>query len=270
MKKLVVTDIDGTLLNTKKEISPYDREIIIKAMENGVALTIASGRIYQAIHYLVKDLDIDIPVSSLNGSIIVNSKTREHIKSHKMDGIAAMKVMDIIYSNGLEAYYYTSDGLYSTNLEYGGDYYMELNKILPDEDKINLVKVDDIFDFSRDNMFKIVTKDNNRKNFDKVEEALSQISEVSYCSSWYNNIEIFSSQASKGRSVEEIADFLGIDMKNVMVIGDHTNDLSMFQTDAFKVAMGNAEDSLKEKADFITSNNDNGGIGKAIKEFMKR
>lgn len=270
MKKLIVSDIDGTLLNSKKNINPYDKKMIQIAKENDVYFTIASGRIYQAIDYLVKELEIKIPVSSLNGTIIVDSEKKEFIKTHKMDSMIVKKVLDIIYDNDLRAYFYTDDGLYTTEKEFGGAYYMDLNKTLPENEKINVVEIKNIFDFEDKNVFKIITKDDNRKNFDKVENLLKKVLEVTFSSSWHDNLEISSSKASKGRSVEEIAEFLEIDIKNVMVIGDYTNDMSMFETDAFKVAMGNAVDCLKERADFVTNNNDNNGIGKAIEIFLER
>lgn len=270
MEKIIVSDVDGTLINSDKKINDFDLEMIKKATKNNIGFTIATGRVHTAIKYLIKQLNITIPVSTLNGTVVVDSITGKTIKSHHIEKSTVKKALDIITNQGVNTYYYTSRSLYSTDINSLGYYYLDMNDNLPEDERVNLVEVKDICNLTDENIYKIVAKDEDNKNFDKIRKEISSLENVSFCSSWHDNIEIFSNKGSKGISAKEIAEYMNVDIKNVMVIGDQTNDLSMFETDAFKVAMGNAVDELKERADFVTDDNDNSGLGKAIEIFMKR
>lgn len=82
-------------------------------------------------------------------------------------------------------------------------------------------------------------------------------------------LEINKHEASKGRGVHQLAQKLGIKDDEVMIFGDQGNDISMFKNPDFKkVAMGNAIDEIKEKADFVTKSNDEAGIAYAIDKFI--
>jgi Cof subfamily protein (haloacid dehalogenase superfamily) len=81
-------------------------------------------------------------------------------------------------------------------------------------------------------------------------------------------INIISPKSSKGKALEELASFLGIDLKDVMAIGDGANDIPLLSTAGFGIAMGNAPEKVKEIADYVTLDVDNGGIAAAVNKFL--
>lgn len=81
-------------------------------------------------------------------------------------------------------------------------------------------------------------------------------------------VEVFSKDASKGRALETLAGHLGITRRETACIGDGENDLSMFEASGFNIAMGNAFEGLKEKADYVTSSNNRDGAAKAVRKIL--
>jgi len=91
---------------------------------------------------------------------------------------------------------------------------------------------------------------------------------VELSKSWRDNLEVMDKGVSKGSAVKLLCERLGINSDEVMAIGDNENDLSMIKFAGVGVAMGNAEDMVKEQADFITSSNDEDGVALAIEKYV--
>lgn len=270
-KKLIVSDIDGTLLGTDSGISDFDRKMIEESKKQGAAFTISSGRAYMGFKFLTKELDIKVPVSSANGARIIDPLTDKAIYNAPLEKDTAKKIIRIFEDYPGFVYYYTKSEMYALELESAAKYYSDMNAILPQDQRMGVNIVDCLYDFPNEDIYKIVIKDSAKRGYEEIKERLEDIKGISHCTSWIDNIEVSSDNASKGKAALFIANHLGLDItKDVMVIGDEENDLSMFEMGAFSVAMGNGIDILKEKASFITADNDNGGVGKAIEEFLSR
>lgn len=270
IKKLIVSDIDGTLLTSGSEVSNFDMNMIRNAREHGAEFTISSGRVYSAMKYLIKLTGITVPVSCVNGGIIMEPETEKIIFESALEKSTIKKSFDILKQYDGYIYYYTQKAMIAEKFESAALYYDELNKTLPKDEQIDLKIVKDLYDLPDEKIYKIMKKDKQKRGYDEMKAQLSHVKGINYCSSWVDNIEIYSDKTSKGKSALIIADYLGVDIENVMVIGDEDNDIAMFETNAFKVAMGNAIEPIKARADYITDTNDNGGLGKAIDVFLRR
>ena len=97
---------------------------------------------------------------------------------------------------------------------------------------------------------------------------MKKYEDLEVVSSSPNNFEVMNKGTSKGRAVKVLADILNINREEIMCLGDSENDLSMIEFAGLGVAMGNAEEFLKEKADYITDTNENDGVAKAIEKFV--
>ncbi|MDU5414364.1 MAG: HAD-IIB family hydrolase, partial [Clostridium perfringens] len=102
----------------------------------------------------------------------------------------------------------------------------------------------------------------------KAKEELKKYEDLEVVSSSPSNFEVMNKGTSKGRAVKVLADILNINREEIMCLGDSENDLSMIEFAGLGVAMGNAEEFLKEKADYITDTNENDGVAKAIEKFV--
>ena len=116
--------------------------------------------------------------------------------------------------------------------------------------------------------FKQSIKDYKLNDLFKAKEELKKYEDLEVVSSSPSNFEVMNKGTSKGRAVKVLADILNINREEVMCLGDSENDLSMIEFAGLGVAMGNAEEFLKEKADYITDTNENDGVAKAIEKFI--
>ena len=103
----------------------------------------------------------------------------------------------------------------------------------------------------------------------KVKEDLAQIEDIEITSSWFNNVEIMHKGVNKGEALKALINYLGIDKDDVIAFGDNYNDLPMLELAGIGVVMGNANDEVKEKGDYITAKNTEDGVAKAIYKFLK-
>lgn len=116
------------------------------------------------------------------------------------------------------------------------------------------------------------TKKIEKEFKDKLKEAKEELiactTDLEVVSSWDDNFEIMKKGSSKGEAVQMLAKHLGVSQEEVMCIGDSENDLSMITWAGTGVAMGNAIDSVKEVANYVTSDNKHGGVAEAIRKFV--
>lgn len=116
---------------------------------------------------------------------------------------------------------------------------------------------------------KILAFDSDLGKIDLVGQELAQSPNLAVSSSSRGNLEITHSDAQKGIALSTIAKQLGIDLKDVMALGDNLNDVSMLERVGYSVAMDNAAPEVKTVAKYVTDSNENSGVGKAIKKFLK-
>ena len=115
---------------------------------------------------------------------------------------------------------------------------------------------------------KVLAFDSDLEKIDRVSKRLSESNHLAISSSSRGNIEITHSDAQKGIALESIAEKLGVDMDEVMAIGDNLNDVSMLSRVGYPVAMENATDEVKAVANYITESNEQDGVGNAIIKYL--
>lgn len=265
MIKLVVTDIDDTLLNSKGEISEKNREVIEKCKEQDVKVILASGRPDFGMMSIVEDLKLDSYdnyLLSYNGARIANLKTNEIIYEKFLSperikfliGVALENDCDILtYQNGKvltnsdNEYARIEAGLVSAELVISENMKEEINE--------GAAKV-------------IILKhpDEAQKVKEKLEKELGAEYEVATSKPFF--IEVNDKGISKGVSLDSLCQKLGLTKDNVMALGDGLNDLSMIEFAGMGVAVANANPKLKEAANFISLSNDEDGFAYAIEKFV--
>lgn len=282
--RLIAIDLDGTLLNHRKEISKENIKAIKYAQSLGIEVIISTGRAYFDALSICKKAQISTYIISYTGASI-HSKKGEQISSipmNKKDVEEAIK-----YFKEYNFYYEiaTSNGIYThlnsrEKLQAETDMIKKANPeldatVLQDTMEIQfnqsgfvffenykevLKKDEDFFSmlaFSFDN-FKIKT---GRKHFERMKH-------LSLFSSGSHNFELVNSLASKGNALEKLSALLDISLDQSMAIGDSHNDISMLERVNYSVAMGNANDDIKSLCKFITHSNDDNGVAHAIYKFI--
>ncbi|WP_040210341.1 Cof-type HAD-IIB family hydrolase [Clostridium polynesiense] len=272
--KLICTDMDGTLFNSNKEISERTKEAIKKAHQLGVKIVLATGRIYNFAALYADTLGIEAPVISANGAF-VRSKNHKDVIYKKVIGLENnMKILAIFNKYGIVPHYYTPDSAFSGELVQAAKVYMERNKLVPEELRVNvnIIKGQDswekVFKEHDEEILKCIGMDDDLEKVLKAKEELKKIDGIEVSSSFINNIEINGREVTKGRAVEITAALYDIDREEIICIGDNENDLSMIEYAGLGVAMGNAEEHVKQKADYVTDTNDEDGVAKVIEKFV--
>jgi len=283
--KLFVTDLDGTLLNSDHKLSEFSMHAIKTAMKKGMPVCIATGRSYNDILEIIKDLEVKPYIISSNGASVY------HTDGHKMYSISIPKdqVKDIItYLKAQNLEFEVADDEYTYITQGGLDL---LHQELEDVGSLDTKKKKEL----EQDVLGLVLSQGNLKVVPTMEDLLERIENANSVSSisaylnkiqmameyftmdkriltfssWKYNFEMTSSETSKGIALKHLCNHLEIDLSDVAVIGDNYNDLSMIKIAGIKGAMENGVDNVKSIADFIAPSNDEDGAAKFLYKLMK-
>lgn len=267
MIKLVCIDIDSTLLNDKREITPAVKEAINTATKNGVKIVITTGRPITGVRDILKELNIagsDQYVITYNGGLVMSVDESEIIGTNLVDYEHYQKIEEFAQAENVYLQVETMNAAHTTN--HVVDYYGSFENSL-----VNLpLYVHEKGQMPKDlEMIKaMITTD--AKVIDQVIEKLPTdlTDRLNIIKSTPFNLEFINKNTSKGSGLLMLADKLGIDISETMAIGDQMNDYSMISAAGVGVAMGNAIDEIKDIAQYVTLDNNESGVAKAINELV--
>lgn len=264
--KVLVLDIDGTLTNSNKEISPKTKEAIINVMKRGHKVILASGRPTPGMRRYVQELELEKHggyILSYNGARVIDCKSG-----------------DIIYQKAVPQYLVPSLFKFAKNNDLGlitflGDEVISGTRVddyIRYESKINQLKIREVENFVEFVDFEankfLMTAPPERAEYLVVQLQEKYGQELSIYRSEPFFIEIMPQNIDKAKSLERMLLTIGLDKEDMICCGDGFNDLSMIEYAGIGVAMGNAQDKVKEVADYITASNDHDGIVEVIEEFI--
>ncbi|MBP2026991.1 Cof subfamily protein (haloacid dehalogenase superfamily) [Acetoanaerobium pronyense] len=270
MIKMIVCDMDGTLLNSNKIISDENFKAIKYAMEKDVLVMLATGRIYTSAKLFAKKLNLHPSIIACNGALIQDYLTQEKYYEKPIKKNLYKRLFELLKENNLYYYFYTDKHFYTSELKYSALYYMNNNENLKEDERIDIKLIDDIERIIEANLniLKFIIIDDDIKKLKTIKQKLSEIDNIEISQSWVNNIEIMSKSVSKGNALKLISKRLEIMPENIMAIGDHMNDISMIKTVGYGIAMKNGEKELKDLAFDITDSNDDNGVASAIYKYI--
>ena len=268
MYKLIALDIDGTLLNSKKEVTKEVFDAIQMAKKKGVKVVLSTGRPLPGVQSLLKELKLNNEenyVVTFNGGLVQEISSQDVISNIEM----SYEDFDIIYNelskkHNVKIHINTPDSVvvpYKDAPKYS-IHEANLNNIpviCMDESEINedltfckvmLIDEPEIID----NIITKIPKDFHDK--------------YTIVRSAPFFLEFLNKKVNKGSGLQALCNKLNIDPCEVIAVGDEENDRHMIEFAGLGVAMGNARDSIKEIANYITDSNDNHGVAKVISEFI--
>ena len=265
--KLLVLDLDGTLTNNKKEITPYTRDTLLEAQEKGLKIVLASGRPTYGIAPLADELQLaryEGYILSYNGGQIIDWKTKE-----------------LMYENVLspEVYPYLYDCAQRNNcvlLSYNGEYIISENadnEYVRHEAFLNKMKsitVPNILEVINHPVPKclIVGDPDILVSLEKeMSEHLNGRMNVFRSEPFF--LELVPKGIDKARSLAVLLEKLSLTAEEMMACGDGFNDLSMIKYAGLGIAMANAQEIVKAEADYITLSNEEDGVAHAVRTFLE-
>lgn len=271
MYKLIVSDMDGTLLNNDHMVSEGNKTTLKELIHNNIHVAIATGRIYPSAKTYAKQLGILTPVIACNGAIIRNLENDEILYESNIKKEDALKVLEMTKENNLCTYFYTSDTFYADRIEKHFKKYYEKNASLKEEERLDMRIVENAYkhiENSEEHIYKMVIIDEDQEVLSDIRKKLEKIDSIEVSKSYIHNIEIMNKGVSKGNAVDYLAKSLGVKQEEVICFGDHENDMSMIEYAGLGVAMGNAEEMVKKIANYVTDTNNQDGVSKAIRKFV--
>lgn len=266
--KLIAIDMDGTLLNSKNEVSKRTRNAILGAEKKGVHVILATGRLLtSAVKYSAK-MELRKPIISSNGALVIG-ENEEVIFEKSINKDTIEIITELADEVDLYYHFYSKDSFYSNR--YSEDIIQFYNpKGIRQEDRIKFNLYENIREITNKDIdvYKFTFIDNDVRKLYRLKEALRDINGINISSSWSNNLEVMEKEVSKGNSLKYLCERLDVSRENVIAIGDNQNDLSMLNYAGLGVSMGNGDESVKSIADIVTSTNDEDGVAKIIEKYI--
>ncbi|HEU4964799.1 MAG TPA: Cof-type HAD-IIB family hydrolase [Bacilli bacterium] len=270
--KMLVCDIDGTLLDSNSQLAPQVIEAIREAHKQGVVITLASGRPLRGVVPIARQLGVNVPVILGNGALIVDPLKQETLLHRGLDEATTHAILDVIAAHrqwagvfthafeGIDTYYDRHPGhreaLLFVNKDPQVSQQVESLKQIAHLDPIKVLSIEktesvkglvqDLRSLAEERKFNFLSFDHDFPGF--------------------TFLECFEREATKARAIHHLARELGIAREQIVTVGDNLNDLEMVEYAGLGVAMGNAVPELRAKADWQTTTNDEYGVAHLIRE----
>lgn len=259
--KLVAIDLDGTLLTSKRVISPLTVETVSKVARQGIHIILVSARMLPSVLSFKNQLNLQDPVIAYGGAVIKPNHAKP-IWLGNIDPNIAIKTILFSKPYDVRLFTYVGNRWYVDN--FGSEAEEESHAI-----GIAPIIVDDLQKVVNRGVtkFTIIGKSDFLV---EIAECLSQEFSRDICCifSRPTDLEIFRKGTSKSKALASVGNLLRIQPSEMMAIGDERNDIDMLKFAATAIVMGNAPCEVKKIADFIAPSNDNDGVAFVLNHFF--
>lgn len=265
--EMIVLDLDGTLTNSKKEITPPTREALIAIQKKGKKVVLASGRPTPGVLPLAEELclkDYGSYILAFNGGRIINCANGQILYNKTLPQNVIPVVYDLIKDFDVDIITYAEDAIIS------GIQPNQYTKLESSIVHLPIKRVDNFakyIDFSVNKL--LVTGE--PALLVKIETLLKEKFHT-YLNIYRSDpffLEVMPQNIDKAASLQKLLNSIGLTAEQMICCGDGFNDLTMIEYAGLGVAMANAQDIVKENADFITKSNDEDGVLYVIQQFMR-
>lgn len=258
--RLLATDLDGTLLNTSGAVSAENLDAIHALAEHGVLLVPASGRSYSEMPAVLRSHpDIRYYLYS-NGAAVMDAVTGENIIELCIPRAKSNRVLDLLFSMETHITYRHRGVCVGDASQQSEEAYAYYNMWQRHREVIEqFAEFESDFKaraYAADGVEMFAVYFHSEAEFEACKTALSAMDGIGYASIAYCGLEIFSSEAGKGRALLALADTLGIAHEETAAVGDSGNDRSMILAAGVGFVVSNANDALKADADEVICSND--------------
>jgi Cof subfamily protein (haloacid dehalogenase superfamily) len=271
--RLLVCDLDGTLLNSRKLISPENLAAIRDAQAKGIFVTICSGRVHTMLEAYIRQLDVRGPFVAANGAVIFDTRTREMPYRNFVDRDRVYPLLRFCLERDLDIVVVSSLGCWYAPGSKRICRFEQYNKIAGQHNPplpplpLRLFEPD-YQEALKGDIYKVLVSGLSPEEQALIEEQVRSIGNLSSTSSDPGLVDIGAHGISKGEGVRILAKLMGIEKSQICGIGDYWNDIPMLEYTGLPIAMDNADDAVKSRALAVTASNDEDGVALAIRRFM--
>lgn len=274
--KLVALDLDGTLFDNSSRISKRNLTAIRSITDKGIHVVISTGRPFDGIPFdQIKGTGINYAITA-NGSGIYEISTGKCLYENAMDEELVTPILNFLLTRDIHM-----------DAFIGGKGYTPIQCVetaqkltVPSSIKNYIIttrtRLDNILQFIHENQLKVQkmtlnfypAADGTLIDRETVRKFLVSNPSITTVCGGYNNLEFTRADANKGVGLRKLAEILGVNPDATMAIGDTENDLAIIEAAGIGVAMGNATDAVKARADYVTTTNTKDGVAAAIEHFI--
>jgi Cof subfamily protein (haloacid dehalogenase superfamily) len=262
--KLVLSDIDGTLVSKIKLLTPASIEAVAALHQAGIAFAITSGRPPRGMAAISQRLQLTTPIAGFNGGVLNSPDLASVIECHEFPAEDIVTTLDLLSAHGLDIWVYTRQrwllrDKFSAHVAHEATTVGFEPEIIDDFTKIDLGHVIKIVGVSDDApAMRRAVVDARGTLGDHVSATCSQ--------PYY--LDITNARANKGAVVDFLSRHLSIPHAQIATIGDSDNDMKMFARSGLSIAMGNANRDVQAAATCVTASNEQDGFAMAMNRFI--
>lgn len=265
----IAFDLDGTLLNSQGKILDSSKQAIHQARVKGIKVVLVTGRHHTAVKPYYYELDLDTPILCCNGTYIYQPQTNEVLVGNPLSSVQAEKVINLAEQHDIDLLMYSRDAMNYMRLNPHMEKFNKWVQSCPVEVRPNVQQINDFRSLLTPNetIWKFVISHPNRQVMENVVAELSP-AEFSSEWSWIDRVDVANNGNSKGGRLMDLLKLWNIDPQQVISFGDNHNDTSMITAVGMGVAMGNAEEDVKQQAKRVTLSNNEDGIAQVLNEIL--
>ena len=288
MYKLVVVDLDGTMLNQYGEVTQNTKDVIKKTMKKGTDVIIASGRPSDSILSIAKEIESKNYFIAGNGALIYDIQKEKIIYDKFLSKEKVLEIIKICEKNSISYNVYTDQTILATSLKYNVLYYQKENLKKEENRQTKISIIENMYEYvknKKENKFlKVTICDDTKSVFQSIIRKLREIEgievlDVSHMSRKtikqgteeitmeYYYTEITSQNVDKWNAIEYLIEKLKLKREEIIAIGDNINDKMMIEKAGLGIAMEGSAPVITQIADYITASNNEEGVAKALEKF---
>ena len=288
MYKLVAIDLDGTMLNSYGMVTENTKQVIKNTINKGTEVIIASGRTIDSIKTIAKEIGSENYFIAGNGALIYDIKKDEIIYEKFMNKQKVLEIIKICEENSIAYNIYTEKTIIAKGLKYNVLYYYKENLKKEENKKTNITIVEDVYEYIKnlenEKFLKITVCDETKSVFNSIIRKLRTVEDIDVLDVLhmsrkmikqgtedvpieYYYTEISLKDVDKWNAIEYLANKMNISKDEIIAIGDNINDKEMIENAKVGIAMGQSTPVITEIADFVTTNNNEDGVAKALEKY---
>ena len=289
MYKLVAIDLDGTMLNSYGMVTENTKKAIKDTINKGTEVIIASGRPIDSIKTIAKEIGSENYFIAGNGALIYDIKKDEIIYEKFMNKQKVLEIIKICEENSIAYNIYTEKTIIAKGLKYNVLYYYKENLKKEENKKTNITIVEDVYEYIKnlenEKFLKITVCDETKSVFNSIIRKLRTVEDIDVLDVLhmsrkmikqgtedvpieYYYTEISLKDVDKWNAIEYLAEKMNISKDEIIAIGDNINDKKMIENAKVGIAMGQSTPVITKIADFVTLNNNEDGVAKALEKYF--
>lgn len=266
--KLLVADIDGTLVDGYGNISAEDREALTKTRHLGIQVSLSTGRGIKASLSIINQLSLDSYHIFFDGALVGSPSRGKEVYVQPISKVVVRQMIEFAHWHNLDLELYSATHYFAERETWSTDAHRQFFGI--QATMVDFTKL-----WERERIIKGGLVTTTPQEAAKANDFYRQF-EGSFHFSYARTpaypgvdfINILAPEVSKGKALEALASHLGVSLTEVIAVGDGTNDISLLASAGLAIAMGNAPDEVKAVADYVTLDVDHSGLAAAINQFL--